>query len=92
MVADTHGMPKKAKKLTANDKRSDAGKFAAHLANLMQSKGISKEELTKRTGIEDATLRKWLRGDGMPGSFASLKSLADALSISDYREMLPPKI
>lgn len=85
-------MPKKAKKLSATDKRSDAGKFAAHLVYLMETHGISKDELVNRTGIEDATIRKWLRGDGMPGSFATLKSLADALGIRDYREMLPPKI
>lgn len=92
MVARIKGvMPKKAKKLTANDKRSDAGKFATHLASLLTAKGITKEELTKRTGIEDATIRKWLRGDGMPGSFATLQVLAKVFDLDDYRHMLPPK-
>lgn len=85
-------MPKKAKKLTATDKRSDAGKFAVHLTSLLSSKGISKEDLVRRTGIEDATIRKWLRGDGIPGSFAALKQLADAIGLADYREILPPKV
>lgn len=58
--------PVDRKRLSAAEKRTPAGKFAVHLQSLLDERGWSVSDLSERSGLENATLRRWLRAEGFP--------------------------
>ena len=87
--------PRPQKKLTAADKRTDAGRFAVHLTALMAERGWDHNKLAERLGCTDAAVRRWLRAEVMPRYIEDFKALGRALDVPehpfpDYRLVLPP--
>ena len=77
------------KKLTKAEQRTPKGRFAMHLAALMQQRAIDNKTLADRLGIGEATVRKWLRAESVPETL-DLEALGKALGLLDYRSVLPP--
>lgn len=81
--------PKPRKELTAKEKRTPRGKFATHLRELLEARGITSAELAKKLDIKEPTVRYWLRGETFP-DIETLAALGKILGLEDYRQVLPP--
>jgi transcriptional regulator with XRE-family HTH domain len=81
--------PRPRKELTKDDLKTFRGRFAAHLMALMESAGKTNTDIANATGLGEPAVRRWLRGEGVP-ELSVLESIADALGVADYRELLPP--
>lgn len=81
-------MGKKAKSLSAADRRTFKGRFAIRLAELMDARGLSATSLAALIDVDEPAIRKWLRADGLP-ELKQIEPLGKALGLKDYREVLP---
>lgn len=72
------------------DTSTTAGMFAAYLAHLIDKRGTSPDNLAEATGINRATIFRWLRGDQSP-DVDDLDRLAIALGFADAWALKPPK-
>lgn len=60
-----------------------------HLRVLLDERGMTADELAHALGLQGATVRYWLRGESFP-DLETLVVLGKALSLDDYRQVLPP--
>jgi len=72
------------------DTSTTAGMFAAYLAHLIDKRGTSVDAVAEATGINRATIFRWLSGDYSP-DVADLDRLAIALGFADAWALKPPK-
>lgn len=72
------------------DTSTTAGMFAAYLAHLIDKRGTSVDNLAEATGINRATIFRWLSGDYSP-DVGDLDRLAIALGYPDAWALKPPK-
>lgn len=87
--------PKKPKTLNRQEKAKPKGRYATHFLALLAERGWTKEQFSDKSGIPDATIRKWLRAESMPSDVETLESIAAAFNtpqhpLTDYRLVLPP--
>ena len=71
------------------DHRTTEGLCMLYLAQLLERKGVGVDTLASRAGIHQATLYRWLRGQGGP-TLAQLDSLAKALGYESAWSLRPP--
>lgn len=86
--------PRQQKQLTKREQRTPKGRFATHIAALMEERGFDHNDLAKRMDVGEATVRKWLRAESVPETL-DLEALGKALDtpehpLPDYRMVLPP--
>lgn len=67
-----------------------AGLTMLYVADLMKRKGISVDAVADDSGINRATIFRWLRGQGSP-TLDQLDALAKALGRKDCWALQPPK-
>lgn len=56
------------------------GEYEYRIVNLMEERGMSQAELSRRSGITTSSLNRYLAGTDIPAS--KLKAMADALGVT----------
>lgn len=71
-------LPRDADAMTKDEYKSD---FGARLLKVMSWKGVTQEELAKRTGIPQSMISRYINGENDP-SFYKVDRIARALGVS----------
>lgn len=76
------------------DQATPAGRWGAHLRELMDAKGLGAQELRillvdEGHDVGVSAVRHWLRGETYP-THTLMESLGRILGLADYRHLLPP--
>ena len=89
--------PQPKKKLTAQERRTPAGKFAVRLQRLLDERGLTGPDFARMIGVDPPAVRRWLRADGLPGTVELAIRIGKALNMPghpfpDWREVLPSDV
>lgn len=76
--------PQSRKKLTNQERATEAGKFAAHLQRLLSERGWTTHDLAERISVSEPAVRRWMRAEALPGSLSLFKEVGKALNTSEH--------